>query len=66
MVSSGMKNADIFHLLGFNSISSYGTETTCNVGDQGSIPGMGRSPGERNGNTLQYSWLENSMDRDRV
>ena len=34
----------------------------CNAGDPGSIPGSGRSPGEGNGNTLQYSWLENPMD----
>ena len=33
------------------------------AGDAGSIPGMGRSPGGRNGNPLQYSCLENSMDR---
>ena len=33
------------------------------VGDPGSIPGSGRSPGEENGNPLQYSCLENSMDR---
>ena len=33
-----------------------------NVGDLGSIPGSGRSPGERNGNPLQYSCLENPMD----
>jgi len=33
-----------------------------NAGDQGSIPGLGRSPGELNGNPLQYSCLENSMD----
>ena len=32
-------------------------------GDAGSIPGLGRSPGEGNGNPLQYSCLENSMDR---
>ena len=38
-------------------------ESTCNVGDLGSIPGLGRSPGEGNGNPLQYSCLENSMDR---
>ena len=36
---------------------------TCNVGDPGSIPGLGRSPGEGNGNPLQYSCLENSMDK---
>ena len=35
----------------------------CNVGDPGSIPGSGRCPGEGNGNPLQYSCLENSMDR---
>jgi len=41
---------------------SAGKESACNVGDLGLIPGMGRSPGEGNGNTLQYSYLENSMD----
>ena len=34
-----------------------------NVGDPGSIPGLGRSPGEGNGNALQHSCLENAMDR---
>ena len=38
-------------------------ESACNVGDLGSIPGSGSSPGEGNGNPLQYSCLENSMDR---
>ena len=38
-------------------------ESTCNVRDQGSIPGLGRSPGEENGNPLQYSCLENSTNR---
>ena len=37
--------------------------SACNVGDLGSIPGSGRSPGEENGNPLQYSCLENPMDR---
>ena len=41
-----------------------GKESTCNEGDLGSIPGSGRSPGEGNGNPLQYSCLENSMDRE--
>jgi len=36
--------------------------TACNMGDPGSIPGWGRPPGEGNGNPLQYSCLENSMD----
>ena len=43
--------------------SSVGKESACNVGDPGSIPGSGRSPGEGNGNPLQYSFLENPMDR---
>ena len=38
-------------------------ESAWNAGDQGSIPGLGRFPGEGNGNPLQYSCLENSMDR---
>ena len=37
-------------------------ESACNVGDLGSIPGLGRSPAEGNGYPLQYSGLENSMD----
>ena len=37
-------------------------ESACNAGDQVSIPGLGRSPGEKNGNSLQYSCLENPMD----
>ena len=35
----------------------------CNAGDLGSIPGLGRSPGGGHGDPLQYSHLENSMDR---
>ena len=42
--------------------SSIGKESTCNVGDPGLIPGLGRSPGEGNGYPLQYSGPENSMD----
>ena len=48
-----------FHFPG----DSDGKESACNAGDLGSIPGLGRSPGERNGYPLQYSCLENSMDR---
>ena len=40
-----------------------GKESACNEGDPGSVPGLGRSPGEGNGNPLQYSFLENAMDR---
>ena len=43
--------------------SSDGKESACNARDPRSIPGLGRSPGEGNGNPLQYSCLENSMDR---
>ena len=42
--------------------SSVDRESACNAGDLGSIPGLGRSPGEGKGNPLQYSGLENSMD----
>ena len=42
---------------------SDGEESACNAGDPGLIPESGRSPGEGNGNLLQYSCLENSMDR---
>ena len=38
-------------------------EYACNAGDPGSVPGSGRVPGEGNGNTLQYSCLENPTDR---
>ena len=43
--------------------SSVGKESVCNAGDLGLIPGLGRSPEEGNGNPLQYSCLENPMDR---
>ena len=47
--------------MGFPSVSA-GKESACNVGNVGSIPGLGRSPGEGNSYPLQYSGLENSMD----
>ena len=43
--------------------SSAGKESACNAGDPGSIPESGRSPGEGNSNPLQYSCLENPMDK---
>ena len=43
--------------------SSDGKKSPCNAGHPGSIPGSGRSPGEGNGYPLQYSCLENSMNR---
>ena len=48
-------------ILGF-PCNSVGKESACNAGNLGSIPGLGRSPGEGNGNPLQYACLENSMD----
>ena len=48
-------------MLGFPG-GLYGKESNFNAGDMGSIPGLGRSPEERNGNPLQYSCLGNPMD----
>ena len=45
---------------------SDGKESACNAGDPGLITGSGRSPGEANGNPPQYSFLENSMDREET
>ena len=50
-----------YKILGFPGGSS-GKESTCNAGDLGSTPGLGRFPGEGNGNPLQYSCLGNPMD----
>ena len=47
--------------MGFPGCSA-GKESACNSGDLGLIPGLGRSPGERNGYPLRYSSLEKSMD----
>ena len=46
------------------SSGSDGKESACKVEDLGLIPGLGKSPGERNGNPLQYFCLENPMDRE--
>ena len=53
---------DSLCLWGFIS-SSDSKASACSGGDLGLIPGSGKSPGEGNGNPLQYSCLENSMDR---
>ena len=50
-----------YFMLGFPG-GSEGKVSTCNAGDLGSISELGRSPGEGNGNLLQYSCLENPMD----
>ena len=64
-----MKNLSIinekiitYYMMGFPG-GSDGKESACNVGDLGSILGLGRSLGEGNGYPLQYSCLENAMDR---
>ena len=49
--------------MGFSG-GSDGKESACNAGDPGSIPGMGRPPGEGNGYPLQYSCLEDSMNTE--
>ena len=61
MVSAAMKLKDAYSL-DFPG-GSDGKVSAYNVGNLGSIPGSGRSPGEGNGNPLQYSCLENPMDR---
>ena len=48
--------------LGGFPCGSASKETTCNAGDLGSVPELGRCPGEEKGYPLQYSGLENSMD----
>ena len=61
MVTAVMKLKGAYSLEGF-PCGSDGKASAYNAGDPGSIPGSGRSPGERNGNPLQYSYLENPMD----
>ena len=58
----GRKRSFFSSDVGFPS-GSDGKESTCNAEDLGSIPGLERSLGEGNGNPLQYSCLENPMDR---
>ena len=53
----------IYGICGASLVGSAGKESACNAGDPGLIPGLGRSPGERNGYPPQHSSLENSMDR---
>ena len=60
----GHNNADLVQSwLGFPG-GSDSTESACNAGNSGSIPGSRRSPRKGNGNPLQYSCLENPMDRE--
>ena len=57
-----MKSLSLFIVFPALPSGSAGKESACNAGDLGSIPGLGRSPGEGNGYPLQYSGLENPMD----
>ena len=54
----------LFNMLSRFPVGSAGEASACNAGDLGSIPGLGRSPGEGNGNPLQYFGLENPMSRE--
>ena len=53
---------DSIYIIGDFPGGSDGKESVYNAGDPGSIPGSGRSPGEGNGNPLQYYYLQNPMD----
>ena len=61
MVTVAVKLKDAYSLEGF-PCGSDGKASAYNVGELGSIPGLGRSSGGRHGNPLQYSCLENCMD----
>ena len=54
--------SDSLYLLGFPG-GSPGEESACNAGDLGLTPGLGRFPGEENGYSLQYIFLENPMEK---
>ena len=56
------KYLKIFLSFPYGSGDKESTYSTGDTGDMGSIPGLGRSPGEGNGNLPYYSWLENPMD----
>ena len=60
-ISSCQRFSSLLLNSGFPGVST-SKESTCNVGDPGSIPGLQRSPGEGNSYPLQYDGLENSMD----
>ena len=60
-VEFGLERSEVFRDWDFPG-GSDSKASAYNVGDLGSVPGLGRSPGEGNGNPLQYSHLENPMD----
>ena len=59
-----LRRLNIYIIYIYTNSLSVGKESAFSAEDQGSIPGLGRSPGERNGNSLQYSCLENLVDRE--
>ena len=62
--TGGLHCRTSFSFEDWHHCSSADKESACNAGDLGSIPGLGRSPGGGNGNPLQYSCLENPMNRE--
>ena len=64
MGQDGIENKEMLHINKGGLLWRLSSiEFACNAGEAGSIPGFGRSPGEENGNPLQYSCLGNPMDR---
>ena len=63
MLVSGIQQNDLDIYIDSVPCCSVGKESACSAGDPGSIPGLGRFPGEGNGNPLQYPCLENLMER---
>ena len=61
-LGGGFSGSPLTTAIGSSPGGSAGKESACNVGDLGSIPGLGKPPGEGKGYPLQYSGLENSMD----
>ena len=62
-VSFTCKVIHIYIFMGFPGVSD-SKKSACDTGDLGSVPGLGRSPGEGNSDPLQYSCLKNSKDRE--
>ena len=66
VLTTGSPGKSLFYSTALNTPGSNGKESACSAGasgDMGLIPRSGRSPGEENGYPLQYSFMENSMDR---
>ena len=63
MVTVGLTRTQKFNFYLASQVTLVVKNLPANAGEDGAVPGLGRSPGERNGNPLQYSCLENPMDR---